>query len=61
MARRSTFVCAVLVGLSLPCAAAEVTLKAVTVFPRNHVFNAPVFEMFDAVKREVERLDVRDR
>jgi TRAP-type C4-dicarboxylate transport system substrate-binding protein len=47
MARLSTFVCAVLVSLSLPCAAAEVTLKAVTVFPRNHVFNAPVFQMFD--------------
>src|SRR5207237_8825495 len=47
MARRSTVLCAVLLGLSLPCAAAEVTLKAVTVFSRHHVFNAPVFEVLE--------------
>ena len=35
----------VLASLALPCAAAEVTLKLVTVFPRNHTFNIPVFEM----------------
>jgi len=36
---------ALLAALALPCAAAEVTLKLVTVFPRNHTFNIPVFEM----------------
>jgi TRAP-type transport system periplasmic protein len=40
---------AVLLSGSLPCAAAEVTLKVVTVFPRNHTFNIPVFEMLKEV------------
>src|SRR5262249_11719827 len=31
--------------VSAGCLAAEVTLKLVTVFPRNHTFNIPVFEM----------------
>jgi TRAP-type transport system periplasmic protein len=34
---------------SLHCAAAETTLKVVTVFPRNHTFNIPVFEMLNEV------------
>ena len=40
---------AALLAASLPCAAAEVTLKVVTVFPRNHTFNIPVFEMLNEV------------
>lgn len=36
-------------AISLHCAAAETTLKVVTVFPRNHTFNIPLFEMIDAV------------
>jgi TRAP-type C4-dicarboxylate transport system substrate-binding protein len=32
-------------AVSLNCVAAETTLKVVTVFPRNHTFNIPVFEM----------------
>ena len=40
---------AALAGISLHCAAAETTLKVVSVFPRNHTFNIPVFEMIEAV------------
>src|SRR6476646_8638864 len=42
---------AVLVGLgiSIGCSAAETTLKLVSVFPRNHTFNIPVFEMIDTI------------
>jgi len=40
---------AALAVLSLHCAAAETTLKLVTVFPRNHTFNVPVLEMIDSV------------
>jgi TRAP-type C4-dicarboxylate transport system substrate-binding protein len=40
---------AALAGIALHCAAAETTLKMVTVFPRNHTFNIPVFEMFNDV------------
>jgi TRAP-type C4-dicarboxylate transport system substrate-binding protein len=42
---------AVLIGLgiSIGCAAAETTLKLVSVFPRNHTFNIPVFEMIDTI------------
>jgi TRAP-type C4-dicarboxylate transport system substrate-binding protein len=38
-----------LVAVSLQCVAAETTLKVVTVFPRNHTFNIPVFEMLNEV------------
>jgi TRAP-type C4-dicarboxylate transport system substrate-binding protein len=40
---------AALAIFSLHCAAAETTLKVVTVFPRNHTFNIPVFEMLNEV------------
>lgn len=40
---------AALAVASLGCAAAEATLKVVTVFPRNHTFNIPVFEMLKEV------------
>jgi TRAP-type transport system periplasmic protein len=40
---------AALAGISLHCAAAETTLKLVSVFPRNHTFNVPVFEMIEAL------------
>ena len=40
---------ATLAGISLHCAAAETTLKVVSVFPRNHTFNVPVFEMIKSV------------
>ena len=36
-------------GIALQCAAAETTLKVVSVFPRNHTFNIPVFEMINSV------------
>jgi TRAP-type C4-dicarboxylate transport system substrate-binding protein len=39
----------VLGGIALQCFAAETTLKVVTVFPRNHTFNIPVFEMLNEV------------
>jgi len=41
----SRLLVAALAAVSLQCAAAETTLKVVTVFPRNHTFNIPVFEM----------------
>lgn len=40
---------AALVSIALPCAAAETTLKVVTVFPRNHTFNIPVFELINEI------------
>lgn len=40
---------AALAGIGLHCAAAETTLKVVSVFPRNHTFNIPVFEMIEAL------------
>ena len=40
---------AALATISLHCTAAEITLKMVTVFPRNHTFNIPIFEMFNDV------------
>jgi TRAP-type C4-dicarboxylate transport system substrate-binding protein len=40
---------AALAGIALQCVAAEATLKVVTVFPRNHTFNIPVFEMLNEV------------
>ena len=43
------FAAAALAAISLHCAAAETTLKVVTVFPRNHTFNIPVFEMLNEV------------
>ncbi len=36
---------ATLVSLAVPCGAAETTLKVVTVFARNHMFNVPALEM----------------
>jgi TRAP-type C4-dicarboxylate transport system substrate-binding protein len=36
-------------GLSIGCSAAETTLKLVSVFPRNHTFNIPVFQMIDTI------------
>jgi TRAP-type C4-dicarboxylate transport system substrate-binding protein len=42
-------VAAALAGIALQCVAAETTLKVVTVFPRNHTFNIPVFEMLNEV------------
>jgi TRAP-type C4-dicarboxylate transport system substrate-binding protein len=49
MSRLSSVVVGALVAVSLQCTAAEVTLKLVTVFPRNHTFNIPVFEMLNEV------------
>jgi TRAP-type C4-dicarboxylate transport system substrate-binding protein len=40
---------AALLACSLGALAAETTLKVVTVFPRNHTFNIPVFEMLNEV------------
>jgi len=40
---------AALFALSFGALAAETTLKVVTVFPRNHTFNIPVFEMLERV------------
>src|SRR5947209_1230315 len=40
---------AALAGISLHCAAAETTLKLVSVFPSNHTFNIPVHEMIKSV------------
>lgn len=40
---------AALAAISLHCVAAETTLKLVSVFPRNHTFNIPVFEMIESV------------
>ena len=40
---------AALLAASLNGVAAETTLKVVTVFPRNHTFNIPVFEMLKEV------------
>ena len=44
-----TIVAGVLGGVALQCGAAETTLKVVTVFPRNHTFNIPVFEFMKEV------------
>ena len=49
MSRLFTAIGGALAALSLHCAAAETTLKVVTVFPRNHTFNIPVFEMLNEV------------
>jgi len=40
---------AALLAVSVHGVAAEATLKVVTVFPRNHTFNIPVFEMLNEV------------
>ena len=50
--RQTTTIAALLtllVSLAPACAAEELTLKLVTVFPRNHTFNIPVFEMMKEV------------
>jgi len=45
----SRLLAAVLAAVSIQCTAAETVLKVVTVFPRNHTFNIPVFEMLSDV------------
>ena len=40
---------AALLALVFQCVAQGETLKVVTVFPRNHTFNIPVFEMLNEV------------
>ena len=40
---------AALLALTFQCVAQGETLKVVTVFPRNHTFNIPVFEMLNEV------------
>lgn len=49
MSRLFTAIAGALAAVSLQCVAAETTLKVVTVFPRNHTFNIPVFEMLNEV------------
>lgn len=49
MPRLFTAIALALAAVPLQSVAAETTLKLVTVFPRNHTFNIPVFELLNEV------------